>query len=163
MKASSILFLAIAFVLVSCAPQYARMVRDDLDEPYAEARQRLDEFYQSHDREFSLLKDELKTRSIETIPGKQTEYVTTRWAMDIGSHPEFEAILTSNGHDSLLIAKELRDPRQIYDGTRLFSGNKLGNLSSLDRWVRSHMRFKSNYVGEDKESPPLYPNDDVRF
>ena len=77
--------------------------------------------------------------------------------MDIGTIPEYTVTLQAQGGDSLVIGKELLDPRAIYDGTRAMSGNKLGDLADLDRWVQVDITLKHRMVGEDRESPPLYP------
>ena len=150
-------FLLVTMTLVSCAPQYARMTRYVADEPYAIAKQKLIRFHQSQSRPFTLLHDEIRSEVIETKPGKETTFVTKRWAMDIGTIPEYKVTLQAQGGDSLVIGKELPNPRAIYDGTRAMSGNKLGDLADLDRWVQDNMTLKHRMVGEDRESPPLYP------
>lgn len=150
-------FLLVTITLVSCTPQYARMTRYVVDEPYAIAQQKLIRFHQSQSRSFTLIHDEIRSEVIETQPGKETTFVTKRWAMDIGTIPEYKVTLQAQNGDSLVVGKELPDPRAIYDGTRAMSGNKLGELAELDRWIQDNMTLKHRTVGEDRESAPLYP------
>lgn len=148
--------ILIAMALASCAPQYARMTRYQVDEPYGVAKQKLMGFHQSQERPFSLLHDKISTQAIETRPGGEMNFVTNRWAFDTGTTPEYVVTLTAQGQDSLVIAKELPSPRASYDGARAISGNQLGDLVALDRWIQINMKVKSRTVGEDRESPPIY-------
>lgn len=147
----------IAMALVSCAPQYARMTRYQVNEPYGSAKQKLIGFHQSQERSFTLLHDEVSTHMMETKPGSETIFITKQWAFDIGTTPKYQVTLKAQGQDSLVVAKELPSPRAIYDGTRALSGSKLGNLVTLDRWIQNNMMLKSRTVGEDRENPPIYP------
>ncbi|MEN3943415.1 hypothetical protein WJU23_19095 [Prosthecobacter sp. SYSU 5D2] len=149
------LFL-IAMALASCAPQYARMTRYQVDEPYGLAKQKLMGFHQSQERSFTLLQDKISTQDIETRPAGEMKFVTNRWAFDTGTTPQYAVTLTAQGQDSMVVAKELPSPREIYDGARAISGNQLGDLAALDRWIQINMKVKSRTVGEDKESPPIY-------
>jgi hypothetical protein len=150
----SVFLFAVTFV--SCAPQYARMTRYVVDEPYVIAQQKLIRFHQTQSRPFTLIHDEIRTEMIETIPGKETTFLTKRWAMDIGTKPQYKVTLEAQNGDSVVIGKELPDPRMIYDGSRAISGNKLGRLAALDQWIQNAMSLKHRMVGEDKESAPLY-------
>jgi hypothetical protein len=146
----------ICAVMTSCAPQYAREIKYSLSESYPQAKSKLDAYQNSQPRKFNLFQDEIKVYILETDSNRRCVFTKRRWAPDIGAKTEYEGVLTAKMNGSDFVVTEGRSPRVVYDGPRLITGDKLGNLKKLDSWIVTNLKIKSRVVGEAQDSPPLY-------
>jgi len=141
-----------AVVTLSCSPQYPQRATYELANGYGDAKAKLTGYHDGQNHSFHLFRDESKGTSQEISPGNKTAFAVKGWAPDIGGYTHYEAILTRKGSGSVLQAICPLARGVAYDVPRAISGDKLGGMSDLDKWVTANLKVKSRVLDEDKSS-----------
>ncbi|MES2439081.1 MAG: hypothetical protein V4584_08435 [Verrucomicrobiota bacterium] len=147
---------ALPLLLVSCTDQYARRVTYQLGNGYSDARGKLDSYHQGKVRSFNPFQDKVTVSAFETVPGQQSRFSLTVWAPDIGTVPRYESVLTRQGDRCRFVVTEHGNPGIVYDGPRALTGDTLGPLKPLDKWVTGNLVVISREVGTDTGTGPIH-------
>jgi hypothetical protein len=147
---------AIPLLFVSCADQYARRVTYQLGNSYSDARGKLTSYHQSQISSFSLFKDKTSVSAAETVPGQESQFSLTFWAPDIGTVPSYSSVLKRAGSKCEYVVTEQANPGVVYDGPRALTGDTLGPLKAIDKWVTGNLVVISREVGTDSGSGPIH-------
>jgi hypothetical protein len=148
--------LAIPLLFVSCADQYARRVTYQLGNSYSDARGKLTSYHQGRVSNFSLFQDKVMVSAAETVPGQESQFSLTRWAPDIGTVPSYSSVLKREGNKCEYVVIERANPKVAFDGPRALTGDTLGPLKSIDKWVTGNLVVISREVGTDAGSGPIH-------
>lgn len=147
---------ALSLLFVSCADQYPRQVTYQLGNSYSDARGKLASYHQGEVHGFNLFQDKVSVSVVETIPNQESQFSLTFWAPDIGTVPSYGSVLKRNGGKCEYVVTERRNPGVVYDGPRALTGDTLGPLKPIDKWVAGNLVVMSREVGTDTRSGPIH-------
>lgn len=146
---------ALALSLASCAPDYPRKITYELADSYSSAKSRLSSHYQSQASEFGLFSDRTDVLVEETRSGAECRFQYAKWAPDLGKYAAHRAILEKRNSGSRFEVVEMRPSRLLYDTPASLSGNRIGRLSPIDKWVTENLQVRDRQVGVETKHGPL--------
>lgn len=152
----NLLLCLLTLIHVSCVTQYPRKVEYSFKEQYPTVKAKLASHHYSLVRKFTIFQDEIKVSVVETVPNREFTVEKIMWAPDGGTISLYCGVLTPAKGGTRFVVTENKGPRMNYDGPRYITGDKLGPMEPLDKWLASNFTIKKRIVGEDRSGPPLY-------
>jgi hypothetical protein len=147
--------IALALSLVSCGPDYPRKITYELADSYSSAKSRLSSHYQSQASDFGLFSDRTDVSVQETRSGAECRFLYAKWAPDLGKYAAHGAILEKRNSGSRFEVVEMRPTRLLYDTPASLSGDRIGRLAPIDKWVTRNLQVRERQLGVETKHGPL--------
>ena len=141
MKKIQIYINIITFCLLASCVSNPYIGKYDLNESYAQAKPKIDQYYRSQVRSFGLFQDKKTFEINETNPGSNTRYSLTKWAPDIGTKLLHTSELkkTSNSTSSFTV-----NAKPEGEGT----GSPQSRVEGFDKWIMPNLNVKNRDIRE---------------